>query len=111
MQKGGTARGSRPPEASNCANGPTALPVLSRRIVNAMAYSAILFLGELALRVGVKCRAQLERETAQPRRLELLRLQRILLLRRLGLGLAEIGAVLGEQVDEAAALRGHLASN
>lgn len=42
-------------------------------------------------------------------RLELLRLQRILLLRRLGLGLAEIGAVLGEQVDEAAALRGHLA--
>ncbi|MET8854520.1 MerR family transcriptional regulator [Amycolatopsis sp. NPDC004625] len=42
-------------------------------------------------------------------RFELLRLQRILLLRRLGLGLAEIGAVLGEQVDEAAALRGHLA--
>ncbi|MER6800047.1 MerR family transcriptional regulator, partial [Amycolatopsis mediterranei] len=42
-------------------------------------------------------------------RLELLRLQRILLLRRLGLGLAEIGAVLGDQVDEAAALRGHLA--
>ncbi|MEU4247309.1 MerR family transcriptional regulator [Amycolatopsis sp. NPDC026612] len=40
---------------------------------------------------------------------ELLRLQRILLLRRLGLGLAEIGAVLGDQVDEAAALRGHLA--
>ncbi|MEU5261041.1 MerR family transcriptional regulator [Amycolatopsis sp. NPDC021455] len=42
-------------------------------------------------------------------RFELLRLQRILLLRRLGLGLAEIGAILGEQVDEAAALRGHLA--
>ncbi|WP_410597617.1 MerR family transcriptional regulator [Amycolatopsis sp. lyj-23] len=42
-------------------------------------------------------------------RFELLRLQRILLLRRLGLGLAEIGAVLGEQADEAAALRGHLA--
>jgi DNA-binding transcriptional MerR regulator len=42
-------------------------------------------------------------------RLELLRLQRILLLRRLGLGLAEIGAVLGDQVDEATALRGHLA--
>ncbi|MFB9687966.1 MerR family transcriptional regulator [Amycolatopsis plumensis] len=40
---------------------------------------------------------------------ELLRLQRILLLRRLGLGLAEIGAVLGDQVDEVAALRGHLA--
>ena len=40
----------------------------------AMAYSASLFFGELALRVGVKCRAQLERETAQPRRLELLRL-------------------------------------
>ncbi|MEV7095223.1 TipAS antibiotic-recognition domain-containing protein [Amycolatopsis sp. NPDC051045] len=42
-------------------------------------------------------------------RLELLRLQRILLLRRLGLGLAEIGAVLDDQVGEAAALRGHLA--
>ncbi|MDS0136990.1 MULTISPECIES: MerR family transcriptional regulator [unclassified Amycolatopsis] len=42
-------------------------------------------------------------------RFELLRLQRILLLRRLGLGLAEIGAVLGEHVDEATALRGHLA--
>jgi DNA-binding transcriptional MerR regulator len=41
-------------------------------------------------------------------RLELLRLQRVLLLRRLGLGLAEIGAVLGEQVGEAAALREHL---
>ena len=39
----------------------------------------------------------------------LLRLQRILLLRRFGLGLAEIGAVLGERADEAAALRGHLA--
>jgi DNA-binding transcriptional MerR regulator len=40
---------------------------------------------------------------------ELLRLQRILMLRRLGLGLAEIGALLREQADEAAALRGHLA--
>ena len=42
-------------------------------------------------------------------RLELLRLQRILILRRFGLGLAEIGAVLREQADEAVALRGHLA--
>jgi MerR family transcriptional regulator, thiopeptide resistance regulator len=39
---------------------------------------------------------------------ELLRLQRILVLRHLGLGLAEIGAILREQADEGAALRGHL---
>ncbi|PFG41645.1 DNA-binding transcriptional MerR regulator [Isoptericola jiangsuensis] len=38
------------------------------------------------------------------------RLQRILLLRDLGLPLAEIGDVLDAQTDEAAALRGHLAA-
>jgi len=42
-------------------------------------------------------------------RLELLRLQRILVLRRFGLGLAEIGAVLREQTDEVVALRWQLA--
>ncbi|HKS45008.1 MAG TPA: MerR family transcriptional regulator [Amycolatopsis sp.] len=42
-------------------------------------------------------------------RTELLRLQRILVLRRLGLGLERIGEVLREQADEATALRGHLA--
>ncbi|MGW4773273.1 MerR family transcriptional regulator [Nocardia sp. NPDC004278] len=42
-------------------------------------------------------------------RAELLRLQRILVLRRLGLGLEQIGQILREQADEAAALRGHLA--
>jgi DNA-binding transcriptional MerR regulator len=42
-------------------------------------------------------------------RAELLRLQRILVLRRLGLGLAEIANVLAEETDEATALRGHLA--
>lgn len=41
-------------------------------------------------------------------RAELLRLQRILVLRRLGLGLAQIREILQEQADEAAALRGHL---
>src|SRR5690606_18992870 len=39
----------------------------------------------------------------------LLRLQRILLLRELGLPLAEIGAVLGEQVDAVEALGAHAA--
>ncbi|GEL94392.1 MerR family transcriptional regulator [Cellulomonas composti] len=39
----------------------------------------------------------------------LVRLQRILLLRELGLGLAEIGRVLDRDQDEAAALRRHLA--
>jgi len=39
----------------------------------------------------------------------LLRLQRILLLRELGLALAEIGAVLDEQVDAVEALRAHAA--
>ncbi|MFF3537574.1 MerR family transcriptional regulator [Streptomyces sp. NPDC002466] len=38
---------------------------------------------------------------------ELLRLQQILVLRALGLGLPEIGGVLAEQVDEVEALRGH----
>ncbi|MFF9395563.1 MerR family transcriptional regulator [Streptomyces griseoluteus] len=38
---------------------------------------------------------------------QLLRLQQILVLRALGLGLPEIGRVLAEQVDEVAALRGH----
>ncbi|MGW2180625.1 MerR family transcriptional regulator [Streptomyces sp. NPDC001732] len=38
---------------------------------------------------------------------ELLRLQQILVLRALGLGLPEIGEVLAEQVDEVEALRGH----
>ncbi|MDQ1513911.1 MAG: MerR family transcriptional regulator, thiopeptide resistance regulator [Microbacteriaceae bacterium] len=38
---------------------------------------------------------------------ELLRLQRILVLRALGLGLADIAAVLEEQTDEVAALREH----
>jgi DNA-binding transcriptional MerR regulator len=42
-------------------------------------------------------------------RTELLRLQRILVLRRLGLGLEKIAEVLAEQADEASALRGHLA--
>ncbi|MFF5920239.1 MerR family transcriptional regulator [Streptomyces flavochromogenes] len=37
----------------------------------------------------------------------LLRLQQILVLRALGLGLPEIGEVLAEQVDEVEALRGH----
>ncbi|MGW5324488.1 MerR family transcriptional regulator [Streptomyces sp. NPDC004014] len=39
--------------------------------------------------------------------LQLLRLQQILVLRALGLGLPEIGRVLAEQVDEVEALRGH----
>ncbi|WP_148589403.1 MerR family transcriptional regulator [Streptomyces sp. WAC01526] len=38
---------------------------------------------------------------------ELLRLQQILVLRALGLGLSEIGRVLAAQVDELEALRGH----
>ena len=38
----------------------------------------------------------------------LVRLQRILLLRELGLGLEEIGAVLDREKDEASALRAHL---
>ncbi|WP_406056343.1 MerR family transcriptional regulator [Streptomyces sp. NBC_01077] len=38
---------------------------------------------------------------------QLLRLQQILVLRALGLGLPEIGGVLAEQVDEVEALRGH----
>ncbi|MGK5549243.1 MerR family transcriptional regulator [Streptomyces sp. URMC 127] len=38
---------------------------------------------------------------------QLLRLQQILLLRELGLGLVEIGRVLAAQVDELEALRGH----
>ncbi|WP_424893542.1 MerR family transcriptional regulator [Streptomyces sp. XH2] len=38
---------------------------------------------------------------------QLLRLQQILVLRELGLGLAEIGRVLAAQVDELEALRGH----
>lgn len=42
-------------------------------------------------------------------RAELMRLQRILVLRRLGLGLETIAEVLSEQTDEVAALRGHLA--
>lgn len=48
-----------------------------------------------------------------PRRYDrtaLVRLQRILLLRDLGLGLADIGKVLDSDQDEAAALRGHLTS-
>ena len=42
------------------------------------------------------------------RRPELLRLQRILLLRGLGLGLPDIGRVLSREQDETAALRAHL---
>lgn len=42
-------------------------------------------------------------------RAELLRLHRILVLRRLGLGLTRIAEILSEQADEATALRGHLA--
>ncbi|MFI9276052.1 MerR family transcriptional regulator [Kitasatospora sp. NPDC052896] len=38
---------------------------------------------------------------------QLLRLQQILVLRALGMGLSEIGRVLAEQVDELEALRGH----
>jgi DNA-binding transcriptional MerR regulator len=38
---------------------------------------------------------------------ELLRLQQILVMRRLGLGLAEIRAVLAEQLDQVEALRAH----
>ncbi|GHG08095.1 MerR family transcriptional regulator [Streptomyces zaomyceticus] len=38
---------------------------------------------------------------------QLLRLQQILVLRALGLGLPEIGEVLAEQIDEVEALRGH----
>ncbi|KPC81349.1 MULTISPECIES: MerR family transcriptional regulator [Streptomyces] len=38
---------------------------------------------------------------------QLLQLQRILVLRALGVGLPEVGRVLAEQVDEADALRGH----
>ncbi|MFC9754967.1 MerR family transcriptional regulator [Streptomyces sp. NPDC056921] len=38
---------------------------------------------------------------------ELLRLQQILVLRALGLGLPEIGRILASQVDEVKALRGH----
>ncbi|GAB1332256.1 MerR family transcriptional regulator [Streptomyces sp. NPDC093260] len=38
---------------------------------------------------------------------QLLRLQQILVLRALGLGLPEIGRILAEQVDEVEALRGH----
>ncbi|MEU3913416.1 MULTISPECIES: MerR family transcriptional regulator [unclassified Streptomyces] len=39
---------------------------------------------------------------------QLLRLQQILVLRALGVGLHEIGRILSEQVDEVEALRGHL---
>ncbi|MFD6421162.1 MerR family transcriptional regulator [Streptomyces sp. NPDC060198] len=38
---------------------------------------------------------------------QLLRLQQILVLRSLGVGLPEIGRILADQVDELAALRGH----
>ncbi|MFE2010016.1 MerR family transcriptional regulator [Streptomyces sp. NPDC059491] len=38
---------------------------------------------------------------------QLLRLQQILVLRELGVGLPEIGRILADQVDEAEALRGH----
>lgn len=38
---------------------------------------------------------------------QLLRLQQILVLRALGVGLPEIGRILAEQVDEVGALRGH----
>lgn len=38
---------------------------------------------------------------------QLLRLQQILVLRALGVGLPEIGRILSEQVDEVDALRGH----
>ncbi|GGR92299.1 hypothetical protein Snoj_52870 [Streptomyces nojiriensis] len=38
---------------------------------------------------------------------QLLRLQQILVLRALGVGLQEIGRILSEQVDEVDALRGH----
>ncbi|MFD8688700.1 MerR family transcriptional regulator [Streptomyces sp. NPDC059651] len=38
---------------------------------------------------------------------QLLRLQQILLLRALGVGLPEVGRILAEQVDEVDALRGH----
>ncbi len=38
------------------------------------------------------------------------RLQRILLLRRTGMGLADIGRVLAEEVDEAEGLRAHIAA-
>lgn len=40
---------------------------------------------------------------------DLVRLQRILMLRELGLGLAEIGRILDGRADDAAALRDHLA--
>ena len=39
---------------------------------------------------------------------QLLRLQQILVLRALGVGLPEVGRILAEQVDEVDALRGHL---
>ncbi|MER5963479.1 MerR family transcriptional regulator [Streptomyces sp. NPDC002057] len=39
--------------------------------------------------------------------LQLLRLQQILVLRALGVGLVEVGRILAEQVDEVDALRGH----
>ncbi|MFE2018589.1 MerR family transcriptional regulator [Streptomyces sp. NPDC059499] len=38
---------------------------------------------------------------------QLLRLQQILVLRELGVGLSEVGRILAEQVDELEALRGH----
>ena len=43
-------------------------------------------------------------------RAQLLRLQRILVLRRLGLGLEQIGNILREQTDEATALRAQLSA-
>ncbi|CAM5265974.1 MerR family transcriptional regulator [Streptomyces hirsutus] len=45
--------------------------------------------------------------TATTRSAKLLRLQQILVLRALGVGLPEIGRILAERIDEVEALRGH----
>ncbi|MFF2349825.1 MerR family transcriptional regulator [Kitasatospora sp. NPDC058115] len=59
---------------------------------------------EIALLPPARTGANGHRYYGEP---ELLRLQQILVLRALGLGLSEIGRVLAAQVDELEALRGH----
>ena len=80
-----------------------------------------MLIGELAARAGTSSRTlryyeqhgllSPERDTNGYRHydeLALVRLQRVLLLRELGLGLAEIGELLDREVEEESALTTHL---
>ncbi|MFL1377552.1 MULTISPECIES: MerR family transcriptional regulator [unclassified Nocardiopsis] len=81
-------------------------------------------IGELAARAGVSSRTLRHYDRVgllSPARTgpgglrhygpgQVARLQRILLLRRTGMGLADIGRVLSEEVDEAEGLRAHVAA-